>query len=284
MLIDWFTVGAQTLNFLVLVWLLKRFLYKPVLDAIDTREQGIVREIVDAQARKAEATAEQLQYQQKNRSFESDRAAMLKLVTNDAATEREGLLNAARQAADALRVKSREALASEHLTLSKEISRRTCAEVMAIVRKALTDLAGAALDERIGVVFMARLSALSGVARAQLVTALQGSANPVLVRSAFVLPATQRDAIQATLDAIGGSAVPVRFETAEELIGGIELSADGRKFAWSIADYLGGLEKSIAVLLETSGSEPTSISSPTPTPTPVGAPARPAESTATSAP
>ena len=41
MLIDWFTVGAQALNFLILVWLLKRFLYKPILDAIDAREKRI---------------------------------------------------------------------------------------------------------------------------------------------------------------------------------------------------------------------------------------------------
>ena len=27
MLIDWFTVGAQALNFLILVWLMKRYLY-----------------------------------------------------------------------------------------------------------------------------------------------------------------------------------------------------------------------------------------------------------------
>ena len=40
MLIDWFTVGAQALNFLVLVWLLKRFLYKPILDAVDAREKA----------------------------------------------------------------------------------------------------------------------------------------------------------------------------------------------------------------------------------------------------
>ena len=41
MLIDWFTVIAQMLNFLILVWLLKRFLYQPILDAIDAREKGI---------------------------------------------------------------------------------------------------------------------------------------------------------------------------------------------------------------------------------------------------
>jgi F-type H+-transporting ATPase subunit b len=52
MLIDWFTVGAQVLNFLILVWLLKRFLYKPILDAIDAREQRIAAELADADAKK----------------------------------------------------------------------------------------------------------------------------------------------------------------------------------------------------------------------------------------
>jgi F-type H+-transporting ATPase subunit b len=41
MLIDWFTVAAQAINFLILVWLLKRFLYKPVLNAVDAREKAM---------------------------------------------------------------------------------------------------------------------------------------------------------------------------------------------------------------------------------------------------
>jgi F-type H+-transporting ATPase subunit b len=52
MLIDWFTVGAQVVNFLILVWLLKRFLYKPILHAIDEREQRIAKELADADTRK----------------------------------------------------------------------------------------------------------------------------------------------------------------------------------------------------------------------------------------
>jgi F0F1-type ATP synthase, subunit b len=55
MLIDWFTVGAQGLNFLILVWLMKRFLYRPILHAIDEREKRIAAELSDAEATKAEA-------------------------------------------------------------------------------------------------------------------------------------------------------------------------------------------------------------------------------------
>ena len=50
MLIDWFTVGAQALNFLLLVWLLKRFLYQPILDAISAREQRTALQLADAAA------------------------------------------------------------------------------------------------------------------------------------------------------------------------------------------------------------------------------------------
>ena len=45
MLIDWFTVAAQAVNFLILVWLLKRFLYKPVLAAVDEREKRITAQL-----------------------------------------------------------------------------------------------------------------------------------------------------------------------------------------------------------------------------------------------
>ena len=66
MLIDWFTVGAQALNFLILVWLMKRFLYKPILNAIDAREKRIAAELADADAKKAEAQKERDEFQSKN--------------------------------------------------------------------------------------------------------------------------------------------------------------------------------------------------------------------------
>ena len=66
MLIDWFTVGAQALNFLILVWLMKRFLYKPILHAIDEREKRIAAELANADAKKAEAQKEHDEFQHKN--------------------------------------------------------------------------------------------------------------------------------------------------------------------------------------------------------------------------
>jgi len=81
MLIDWFTIGAQALNFLILVWLLKRFLYKPILHAVDAREKRIAGELADADAKKAEAQKERDEFQHKNEEFDQQRAALLTKAT-----------------------------------------------------------------------------------------------------------------------------------------------------------------------------------------------------------
>ena len=77
MLIDWFTVGAQALNFLILVWLMKRYLYKPIRHAIDEREKRIAAELANADAKKAEAQKEHDEFQHKNAEFDQQRAALL---------------------------------------------------------------------------------------------------------------------------------------------------------------------------------------------------------------
>src|SRR6185437_2066391 len=112
MLIDWFTVGAQALNFIILVWLLKRFLYKPVLNAVDAREKRIAAEIADADSKKAEAQKKRDEYQRKNEEYDQQRAALMSKATEAANDERQGLLDEARKAADALSVKRQEALRS----------------------------------------------------------------------------------------------------------------------------------------------------------------------------
>ncbi len=77
MLIDWFTIVAQALNFLILVWLMKRYLYKPILHAIDEREKRIAAELADAAKKKIEAQKESDDYKQKNKEFDEQRAGLL---------------------------------------------------------------------------------------------------------------------------------------------------------------------------------------------------------------
>ena len=250
MLIDWFTVLAQVVNFLILVWLLKRFLYRPILDAIDAREKRIAKELADADAKKAEAQKERDEFQHKNEEFEQQRAARLSKATDEAKAERQRLIDEARKAADALSAKRQETLRNDAHNLNQAISRRAQQEVFAIARKALTDLATTSLEERMGEVFTHRLREMDGRAKEGLAEALKTASGPALVRSAFDLPVKQRAAIQNALNETFAAEIRVRFETAPDLVSGIELTTNGQKVAWSIADYLASLEKGVGELLK----------------------------------
>ena len=250
MLIDWFTVGAQTLNFVVLVWLMKHFLYRPVQDAIAAREKHIADELADADKKTAEAKKDRDDFQHKNDAFDRERAALLKKATNEANSERERLLDAAGKAADALTAKREQTLHADAESLNRALRQRVQGEVFAIARKTLADLASVSLDDRMCETFIGRLNAAEGEEKQRLADAFDSKSAPLVVRSTFELLAAQRAAIQKAVQETFATKSALRFETAPDLIGGIELSAGGHKLAWSIADYLTSLERGVGELLQ----------------------------------
>ncbi len=251
MLIDWFTVGAQALNFIILVWLLKRFLYKPILDAVDAREMRIAAELADANAKETEAQKQRDEFRHKNDEFDRQRAGLLSEARDEAKAERQRLVDEARRAADALGEKRQEALRNDAHKLNQAVSRRTRQEVFAIARKALADLASTSLEDRLADVFMRRLREMNSAAKGCLAAALKSASEPALLRSAFDLPAEQRAAIQNALNETFSDKIRIRFETAPDLVSGIEFTTNGQKVAWSIADYLVSLEKGVDEILKT---------------------------------
>jgi F-type H+-transporting ATPase subunit b len=265
MLIDWFTVAAQIVNFLILVWLLKRFLYKPILDAIDAREKRIASELADADTKKAEAEKQRTDFEDKNKAFDQRRSVLLGKATDDAKVERERLIDQAKKEAERLRVTQADALSGDQIRLASEITLLAEKEVFAIARKALTDLATVSLEERVGEVFTRRLRELDPKAKALLGDALKNSSQPALVRSAFVLPADQRAAIQNALNETFSAEVKIKFEDSQDIICGIELTANGQKVAWSIASYIAALSKKVSDLVDTQ-SPPASEAAPKPEP------------------
>jgi F-type H+-transporting ATPase subunit b len=268
-LIDWFTVGAQALNFLILVWLLRRYLYRPVLAAIDAREKKVAEKIAGAAAQetKAQVAAEELR--KRNEAFDRDRQSLMHKATDEGAAERQRLFESARQDSQLLRSKLTQALAAERAELGRQLSMRTQAEVFAVARKALSDLAGASLEDRIIEVFIARLHGLSeeqglALAGAGADTGLPGvvsaaaAARAVLVRSAFPPSPVGRANVEVVIRERVGANVAVRFETAPELVCGVELTVDGVRLAWSVADYLSSLAQDVEALAATELAAPPS--------------------------
>lgn len=249
MLIDWFTICAQIVNFLILVWLMKRFLYKPILQAIDAREKIIAAKILDAETKKIEAKQELDKFLFKNNEFDKQSSDLLKKAHDEAKEERQRILDEARKDSENLRMQRWNALQSEQKLLNEAISQKTREEVFLVSRKVLKDLSGTNLQERMNEAFIRQLRDLDDEIKGELDKILTKSPESSVVSSAFELSEEQRNAIKQTLNEKFSDKIHVRFETKPELICGISLTSNGHKMAWSIADYLISLEMNVNELL-----------------------------------
>jgi len=249
MLIDWFTVAAQIINFLVLMWLLKHFLYQPVLNAIDAREKRISDQLALAKKTQSTATEQRLAFEDKNKNFEQQHEILLEKVRTEAQETRQQLLADARSEVVNLRTQWQQALRKEQHNLSDGIATRVRQEVLDISRKLLTELADCSLEERMVAIFIKRLQSLDDSEKAQLCTQVEDTACSIIIRSAFELPEAGRSLLTQVVHETFSLKNAIQFEMEPELIGGIELISSGHKIAWNIADYLSSLESSISSLL-----------------------------------
>jgi F-type H+-transporting ATPase subunit b len=146
-LINWFTVSAQIVNFLVLVYLLKRFLYKPIVKAMDERDRRIASRLEEAEQREEAARQEQDQYHEKNKEIHSQREILLSQIKEDVETQRKELVSEARHQVDGLRTNWYHALEREKEAFLQDLRERTGKHICDIARRALKDLSNVELEQ-----------------------------------------------------------------------------------------------------------------------------------------
>ncbi|MFO7784364.1 MAG: F0F1 ATP synthase subunit B [Thermodesulfobacteriota bacterium] len=250
MLIDWFTVAAQIANFLILIFLLKHFLYDRILLAMDKREERIQNRLEEARDKKQEAEEEAESYRKRRARLESERSDMLAKAKEEAEKERKRMVREARDKVEAMRREWRESLAREKTVFIRELRRMATQEVYAVCRKALRDLADAGVDETMVQVFLERLAGLEEEDRNAMIEAARSNGNRVTVRSSFEIPAKLKQKLSRKIHEQLSDDVNVDYETDKDVTPGIELRMKGRKLSWGFEEYLDDLEERAQKALE----------------------------------
>jgi F-type H+-transporting ATPase subunit b len=246
MKIDWFTVIAQVINFLILVWLLKKFLYKPILNAVNEREKKISDNLNDAASQKKAAQKEQDDFKKKNDDFDTQKKGLLDKAVADANAEKDKLITAAKANADALGASMEKEFKEKQDQDKKNLAENTQKQVFAITRKAFTDLASVSLESQSVDTFIKHLTNEKKPEKQKFIDAFKVNSNAILVKSAFNFPKKEQTDLTDAVNKLLGSKIELQFKTAPELISGIELSTNGYKVAWSFSEYLNELEKNIS--------------------------------------
>jgi len=235
---DWTTVILEMLNFLVLIWLLKRFFYRPVLDVIEKRRAASEKILTDADARHREADALKGDYEQRLAQFGKERELAMARLDEEIAAERERQLAVVELEATADRQR-------RHMLEARETGEREAAmerEAVAIAgrfaSRFLDRLAGPELETKLVDLALAELQTVSPEKLAELRTALRDPATSIKVVTVYPLDATRRASFAAVLGSLAGRELTPQFQEDATLKSGLCLLAGAWVLMANLRDEL----------------------------------------------
>lgn len=242
---DLVTLAAQIINFLILVGLLRIFLYGPIVRTMDAREKKIAGRMSDAERSKQESQAEARSYRDQQLDLEQKKEDLMAQAAAEADARRQELLDQARSDAGASKAAWDEALRREKANFIAGMRRRSGKEIMEVARQALKDLADTGLEDQIVKVFIEQLGAMEKQEKDEIAGFIKAG-KEVVILSAFELPKGLRNKLSAAVAENVAPGAQLQFDTLPDLICGIELKAGGHKSSWNLQSYMAELEENLS--------------------------------------
>lgn len=257
MQLDWITTLAQIVNFLVLVWLLQRFLFGPITRVIEERRGRIEDRLEEAEARRQDAEQAERSFRDKERELEERREALMDAAREEAQELKHELSAAAKEEVEAERESWRRELRDERAVLLDEFHRRFGEFIALAARRALQDLADADLEAQAAKRFADELKALDEDGVKALKTEIEDEEGAVVIESALELDASAKRVLTRLIHDMFGEAADVQYQTNPDLLLGMRLRAGTRSVEWSAAGLLDDLDDAFDQMTA-SGEDPAS--------------------------
>lgn len=235
MSLDWITVIAQIVNFLVLIWLLKRYLYRPILNGIDAREAEIADRMLAASHAEEKAKAAENRFIDEIATLHAKETAMTDSARQKAEAARDVLLADAHEMFEKERKDWDANLKQEGRKYIAELHKMGAEALLSLTRKALGDLADETLEERIVTHVATQLAPMSEDLRNS-----AGGVAKAVATTRDPLPKAARKKLEADLQDIAPN-VMLHFETDAAQSPGLILRMGGAQVAWTVDTYIDGL-------------------------------------------
>jgi len=250
MQIDWLTVAAQIVNFLVLVWLLQRFLYRPITNAMARREERIESRLSEAEAVREEVEADAERLEKLQQELEASREEILTQARKQAEEMRTGLEDEIRDEMEGRRAQWQAHLEDERAAFAARLKERAGHQVIDIVGRVLKDYVGRDLGDHLAGTFTERLADLDAAARDKLKQAARHADEPARVDSSVALKPGVRSRITRAIHESVASDMEVAYSEDGDLLLGVRLTVGEQTLEWSAARFLQRLETTLDEAIE----------------------------------
>jgi len=237
--LSWSTFVLEVINFLVLIWILKRFLYQPVLNVIAERRRLVDDELAQARTTESEAEALKQQYTGRLDAWESEKRIANERLAQELEQERARKLSELAAALEQEQQKARVAEQRRQAESERVLTQRALQHGAVFSSRLLEQAAGPELERRLAEMVIAGLADLPGERRKRLREQWGETPPAAEVRSAFELPADQREGLKSALRDLADVA-DVRFDRDESLVAGLHIELGAWVIAANVRDELKG--------------------------------------------
>lgn len=256
MQIDWITVAAQIVNFLILVWLLRWVLYRPLSRALKARQEAVTERLEEAEAARTEAEAAATAHYEATLALEQAREERLERAEREAEEKRAELIEEAKAEIAARRSAWQTQLEDEKAAFLDRLRRRAGESFVKMARRILDEMADQDLVDRMAGTFADRLAALDDEDRARLRAAVAAGNRPE-IRASLPLSAEARGKVEAAVGRLLDGAGEIEVAEDPGLSCGIVLTVGSQHVGWTIAEHLDGFAQEVGRLLD-AGDDPSS--------------------------
>ncbi len=238
MQISWWTFALQIVNFLILVWLLQRFLYRPVRDILEKRKQLSMQAFAEADKAKQEAEAMRRHYEEARGALAEERQEMLDAAHRSIESDRAKILDEARDQAETLVKSAHESIAQERVKTLEGLENDIANLAVKLAGKLLDNLGASIASD----VFLERaeeaLTNLPKGERRRLERDLASNGARVVVVTAAPLNAGEQKTWKTRLEADVGRTLEVAFDVDPKLLGGAAVHFPHTVISFAWADQL----------------------------------------------
>lgn len=238
MAFDWATFGLEIINFLALLWILKRFLYRPVMETLAKRQARIESTLNEAREIEAKASGLKTQFEGRLADWEQEKKAIRARFESELAAERTRQTESLARELDAERERHAAKEAHRQEALKHELTIQARNKARQFASALLASLAGTDLENRLIELFVAELAALPEERLAPL-QAGQNGHQRVVVGTAFPLSDEQRLALSRAIESRLGVHGAMDFVQDSSLVAGVRLSLGSWQLDLSLAGELG---------------------------------------------
>ena len=219
--LNWSTFVLEIINFLVLVWILKHFLYRPVLDVIARRRASIEDRLAESQRLHDEANTLKAEYENRLADWEHERQQARDTLAQELNEERTHQIETLQATLMQEREKSQVADSRQRAEAAREIEHRAMQQSAQFATVLLSRAAGPELEMRLLDLLLDGLSTLSPDHITALRTQWGEPPDAIMVASVYPLPEDRQQILEQALTKVTGLSIPVHYEQNRELLAGL---------------------------------------------------------------